>query len=53
MNLRVASLTLDHTRNATHFYRTLGFQGDTASIFQSLRGISLECMTRTKSVAGT
>jgi hypothetical protein len=53
MNLRVASLTLDSTRNATHFHRTLGFQGDTASIFQSLRGISLECMTRTNSVAET
>jgi GNAT superfamily N-acetyltransferase len=42
------TLTLDSTLNAAEFYRSCGFVGATVGIFESPRGISLDCIPMTK-----
>ena len=43
-------LHLDATLNAAPFYRSLGFQGDAVSIYQSPKGISLPCIPMVKAL---
>lgn len=43
-------LSLDATLNAASFYRELGFVGDKTSIYESPRGISIECIPMTKAL---
>jgi ribosomal protein S18 acetylase RimI-like enzyme len=45
------NLMLDATLNAATFYRSQGFQGDTAGTYHSPRGIALECVPMMKSLA--
>lgn len=49
----LAMLTLDATLNAAPFYRRCGFVGEKVGIYQSPRGISLDCIPMTKSIAAT
>jgi GNAT superfamily N-acetyltransferase len=44
-------LTLDATLNAAPFYRRCGFVGDAVGVYQSPRGISLDCIPMTKTIA--
>ena len=45
------SLKLESTLNAAPFYRSCGFIGDKLSTYHSPRGISLDCIPMTKSLA--
>jgi GNAT superfamily N-acetyltransferase len=48
---RAAGLTrlaLDSTLNAAEFYRSCGFVGEAIGIYQSPRGITLDCIPMTK-----
>jgi GNAT superfamily N-acetyltransferase len=50
---RAAGLTrlaLDSTLNAAEFYRSCGFVGEAIGLFQSPRGIALDCIPMTKDV---
>ena len=44
----LTKLTLDSTLNAAEFYRSCGFVGEAIGIYQSPRGISLDCIPMTK-----
>jgi N-acetylglutamate synthase-like GNAT family acetyltransferase len=44
----LTKLTLDSTLNAAEFYRSCGFIGEARGIYQSPRGISLDCIPMTK-----
>lgn len=44
----LTKLTLDSTLNAAEFYRSCGFVGEAKGMFQSLRGIALDCVPMTK-----
>jgi GNAT superfamily N-acetyltransferase len=41
-------LTLDSTLNAAEFYRRCGFVGEAIGVYQSPRGITLDCIPMTK-----
>jgi len=41
-------LVLDSTLNAVPFYRSLGFEGESVSIYASPRGLSLQCVSKAK-----
>ena len=45
-------LKLDATLNAAPFYRRCGFVGEAIGIFQSPRGIALDCIPMTKEIEG-
>ena len=44
----LTKLTLDSTLNAAEFYRSCGFIGEAKGIYQSPRGIALDCIPMTK-----
>ena len=44
----LTTLTLDSTLNAAAFYRSCGFVGEAVGIYQSPRGITLDCIPMTK-----
>ncbi|MGD0515895.1 MAG: GNAT family N-acetyltransferase [Thermoguttaceae bacterium] len=44
----LTKLTLDSTLNAAEFYRSCGFVGEVIGIYQSPRGITLDCIPMTK-----
>jgi len=44
----LTKLTLDSTLNAPGFYRSCGFVGEAIGIYQSPRGITLDCIPMTK-----
>ncbi|WP_114239773.1 GNAT family N-acetyltransferase [Dyella sp. C9] len=46
------SLQLESTLNAAPFYRSLGFEGDGQSIYESSLGVSLPCVPMTKRLGG-
>ena len=46
----LTELTLDSTLNAAAFYRSCGFVGEEVGIYQSPRGIALDCIPMTKVV---
>ena len=46
----LTQLTLDSTLNAAPFYRSCGFVGETIGVFQSPRGIALDCIPMTKAL---
>ena len=50
-DLGVRLLTLDASLNAVDFYRSQGFQGAVADSYQSPRGVILECVPMSKSLA--
>jgi GNAT superfamily N-acetyltransferase len=45
-------LRLDSTLNAAPFYRSLGFEGDEISPYQSPRGLTMDCVPMTKRLGG-
>jgi GNAT superfamily N-acetyltransferase len=47
----LTKLKLDSTLNAAPFYRRCGFVGDVIGVYRSPRGISLDCIPMTKSIA--
>jgi GNAT superfamily N-acetyltransferase len=44
----LTKLTLDSTLNAAQFYRSCGFVGEAIGVYQSPRGITLDCIPMTK-----
>ena len=44
----LTKLTLDSTLNAAEFYRSCGFVGEAIGIYQSPRGITLDCIPMTR-----
>jgi GNAT superfamily N-acetyltransferase len=44
----LTKLTLDSTLDAAEFYRSCGFVGDAIGIYQSPRGIALDCIPMTR-----
>ena len=44
-------LTLDSTLNAAAFYRSCGFVGDSIGVYNSPRGIALDCIPMEKELS--